>query len=202
MDESNGWEPRRYVILLIVLMLHMAVLALLTMTSRARIISALADTPLELVFISPSSPPKIRLENSRPQRLSSVVAVTIAPPTLNSFSVSPSTPASGSEGHGSAVDWAAEARRAVQAFDIRSHLPASNQSVSGSPAEDHWWPRRQHHAGDQFKTANGDWIVWINDSCYQLTSPVRSTSAPGSAPTSRTICTGQPDTQQSDPNRP
>ena len=73
---------------------------------------------------------------------------------------------------GTAVDWAAEARRAVQAFDIRSHLPASNQSVSGSPAEDHWWPRRQHHAGDQFKTANGDWIVWINDSCYQLTGPV------------------------------
>jgi hypothetical protein len=201
MDESNGWEFRRYVTLLIVLMLHMAVLALLMMTSPTRIISALADTPLELVFISPPSPPKIRAENSRPQRLSSNPAVTVAPPVLDSFSASPSIPASGTEGHGSAVDWAAEARRAVQAFDIRSHQPASNQSVSGSPAEDHWWPRAQHHAGDQFKTANGDWIVWINESCYQLTSPVQSATAPGASPPP-TICLGQPGAPRNDPTSP
>jgi hypothetical protein len=198
---QHGWEFRRYATLLIVLMLHAAVVALFLMTSSTRIISALADTPLEMVFISPPSPPKIRAENSRPQRLNADTALTVAPPVLDSFSAAPSTPASGSEGHGTAVDWAAEARRAVQAFDIRSHQPASNQSVSGSPAEDHWWPRAQHHAGDQFKTPNGDWIVWINESCYQLTSPVPGTSASG-APPPPTICLGQPGAPRNDPTRP
>jgi hypothetical protein len=89
------------------------------------------------------------------------------------------------------VDWAAEARRAVQAFEIRSHQPSRNNSVSGSPAEDHWWPRVQHHAGDRFKTANGDWIVWINSSCYQVASSASLAGAPG-ATLPPTICPGDP----------
>jgi hypothetical protein len=39
------------------------------------------------------------------------------------------------------VDWAAEARRALQAFEIRNREPAANNSVSrSSPAEQPWWP--------------------------------------------------------------
>jgi hypothetical protein len=92
------------------------------------------------------------------------------------------------------VNWAAEARRAVRAFDIRKHEPPIHESLSSSPAEDDWWPRTQHRAGDQYKIANGDWIVWINASCYQVASAGPSTYATDAA-LPRTICpdkTGTP----------
>jgi hypothetical protein len=83
------------------------------------------------------------------------------------------------------VDWAAEARRALQAFEIRSRQPAGNNSVSrSSPAEQPWWPA--HHPGERVKTADGNWIVWINSSCYQVATSVPSTS--GSGPQPLTVC--------------
>lgn len=177
--------------LLVVLTLHMALLALLVMTPRTRIISPSTSHPIELLFISPATIPNIRSENSRPKHLrSNDTAISIAPPVLDSPSPYLSPPPSGSDGNGSGVDWAAEARRAMQAWEIRRHQPPSNNSISGSPADDNWWPRAQHHAGDQFKTANGDWVVWINSSCYQVAGSAAPASALG-APLSQTICPGE-----------
>jgi hypothetical protein len=75
-----------------------------------------------------------------------------------------------SSGDGSGVDWHAEARRALQAFEIRNRQLSSNKSVSGRPEDDNWLPNAQHRAGEQLKTANGDWIVWINANCYEIAS--------------------------------
>jgi len=189
MDESNKWGLPRYMTLLSVLALHMALVALLVMTSRTQNISASTSHPLELLFISPATRPKIRSENSRPQYLSGDTAISIALPMLDpaSLSPSPSPLASGSNGNESGVNWAAEARRAIQAFDIRSHQPPSSRAISGSPAEDNWWPRAQHRAGDQFKTADGDWIVWINPRCYQIASAASPAYALG-ATMPQTVC--------------
>jgi len=164
------WGLSRYVILLAVLALHMAVLAVLLLKPRPGNISAPMSHSIELLYLAPATLPKIRSESAPPRRFSGDTAITMAPPVLDSPSTSLSPPTSGSDGSGSGVDWAAEARRALQAFEIRSHQPPANDSVSSSPEENNWWPRARHHAGDQFKTANGDWIVWINSSCYQVAS--------------------------------
>lgn len=190
MDEATGWGLSRYLALLVVLILHMALLAMLVMTSRTRSISASTTRPIELLFIPTANLPRIRSENSRPQRLSGDTVISIAPPVLDSSSLSP--PTSGSDGNGSDVDWAAEARRALQAFEIRRHQPPASDSISGSPAEDHWWQRAPHHAGDQFKTANGDWIVWINSSCYQVAGAAPPAYALATLP--QTICPGESST--------
>jgi hypothetical protein len=187
MDESNKWGLARYLTLVVVLSLHVALLAMLIMNSRASILLVSTNTPIELVVISPATLPKIRAENSRP-RLSGDTAISVAAPPLGSYSLSPS--ASGSDGNGSGVNWAAEARRAVRAFDIRSHQPPVHDSLSSSPAEDNWWPRIQHRAGDQYKIANGDWIVWINASCYQIANAGPSTFANDTV-LPRTICPGK-----------
>jgi hypothetical protein len=188
MDDSRDWRLSRYVALLVVLALHMALLAALVMNSQTRSLAA-SSTPhvVELLYLPPVSLPKIRAENSPPHRLSGERAISVASPVLGSLSSSLSLPASGSEGNGSGVDWAAEKRRALQAFEIRRHQTPSNNSVSGPPSEDNWWPRAQHHAGEQFKTAAGDWIVWINSSCYQVASAAADTYALGAMP-SHTIC--------------
>ena len=197
-EESNKWGLPRYLTLFAVLSLHLAVLVMFIMGSRDAMLWVPVDTPIELMVISPATPPKIRAENSRP-RFSGDTAISIAAPPLESYSLSPSS--SGSEGSGSGVNWAAEARRAVRAFDIRSHQPPVHDALSSSPAEDNWWPRTQHHAGDQYKIANGDWIVWINASCYQVAGAGPSTYA-NDAVLPRTICPGKAGTPAGNPPEP
>jgi len=198
MDESKKWELPRYLTLIVVLSLHMTLLGMLIMGSGASMLRVPTNPPIELMVISPAALPKIRAENSRP-RLSGETAISIAAPPLDSYSLSPSAP--GSEGNGSGVNWAAEARRAVHAFDIRSHQPPIHDSLSSSPAEDNWWPRTQHRAGDQYKLANGDWIVWINASCYQVASAGPSTYANDTV-LPRTICPGKTGTPAGNPPVP
>ena len=70
--------------------------------------------------------------------------------------------------------------------------------MSGSPADDEGRTRTQHNAGDRYKTASGDWIVWINSICYQISVTGASAYAPGALPP-RTLCTGESD--QSPPSK-
>lgn len=181
--------------LLVVLTLHLALIAALVMSQTGSLPTSTVHS-VELLFLPPVHLPKVRSENAPPRRLSGDTAITIAPPALDSPSTSPAA-GSSSDGSGSGVDWAAEARRALQAFEIRNHQPLSNKSVSSEPADDNWWPRARHHAGEQFKTANGDWIVWINASCYQVASSNLSAYALGTA-LPQTICPGQSGTPRGD----
>ena len=191
MDQSR-WGPRRYATLLAVLVVHLAVLAALWSESRTLSTTELANQSVELMYLPPAKMPKVRAENSLPRRLSADTAIPIAPPILDSTNIAPSPAASGSNGNGTGVDWRAEARRAVQAFEIRSHRPRSEYSMPGSAAEDNWWPRGRHFAGEQYRTAGGDWIVWLNANCYQVASAGANPYAPG-ALQPQTICPNKSD---------
>ena len=142
-----------------------------------------AGHPIELVYLAPVMTPKVRIQNTRPQRVSTDIAVALAPPLLNSSLQSGSS--SAPDGRGAAVNWTAEAHRAVRAFEIRRNQPQNSAlSVSSSLDEP---GAREHHAGDQSKTESGDWIVWINADCYQIASWSSGAAALGTiAP--RTIC--------------
>jgi hypothetical protein len=188
MDQSKVWGPPRYIALIVVLALHVAVVAALLMRSGALSITVPMNQPIELLLLPPASIPKIRSESAPPRRVSGDNAISLPPPVLDVTSTARS-PGSASDGNGSGVDWAAEARRALRAFEIRKHQPPSNSTVSRSPAEENWWPQVRHRAGDQFKTPSGDWIVWIDENCYQVAA-AGSAAAPG-AVLSPTICTGE-----------
>lgn len=196
-EEPHGWQLSKYLTLIAILGLHAALLAILIMGSGASIPRLSTNPPIEVMVLSPAPAPKIRAENSRP-RLSGLTAISIAAPALGSDS---SAPASGSDGSGSGVNWAAEARRAVHAFDIRNHQPPVHDALSSSPAEDNWWPHTQHHAGDQYKMANGDWIVWINASCYQVASAGPTVYA-NDTQLPRTICPGKTMAPTGNPPQP
>jgi hypothetical protein len=186
MDEPKAWGTSRSIVLIAVLALHLAMLALLVLASRTRNIVASTEHSVELMFLPPTKAPKVRAENIRPQHLSTNIAIALAPPVLNSSSLS--GPSSAPDGHGSAVNWAAEAHRAVRAFEIRrDHPPTSAISITSS--WDEWW-QRQHHAGDRFKTDNGDWIVWVNASCYQVASWHANATVLNASPP-RTVCPAQ-----------
>jgi hypothetical protein len=189
MDESNVRETPRFTIFLAVVVVHLAVLALLTAQSRIGIPSAAPDTAVEVIFFPPTKLPKVRFESARPRGLNADAAITATLPGLTAPSLSP--PSSGKDGNGAAVNWAAEARRAVQAVEIRRNHPP-NVTISSSPWSD-WWPR-EHYAGERYKTESGDWIVWISSSCYQIAraGPGASDSTPP-----QTVCPLQPDKSRS-----
>lgn len=177
----------RPTVLIIVLAVHLATLALLLAHSRTLGGAGAAEHPIELVVLPPVKPPQLRIENTRPEHWSTNIAVALAPPALDSSSESGS--GSAPDGRGSAVNWTAEAHRAVRAFEIRSHQ-TSNSALSVSSSLD-VTGSREHHAGDELKTASGDWIVWINANCYQIASwhsdaPELGVIAP------RTICRNPP----------
>jgi hypothetical protein len=189
MDKSNEWGLRRYATLLIVALFHTVLLAVLLTTSRTGNVPASTSYPVELLFMTPVKLPKIRLENSPPRRIRADTAISMAPTMLAGLSPPLSPTTSGSDG-GPGVDWAAEARRAVQAFEIRSHRHSGSDSVSRVPGEDIWWPRTPHHAGERFKTPGGDWIVWINSNCYQVATSAQPTDTPALP---QTVCLDSPD---------
>jgi hypothetical protein len=181
MDESSHWGASRYVTLAVVLMLHVFMLAALLLLPRVSQLSASQAKAVELVFLAPANSPQVRRVNSTLRRLRGDTLIKTAR-VLDSATLPTSAAAAGpSTGDGSDVDWRAEARRALQAFEIRNRQLSSNKSVSGRPEDDNWLPNAQHRTGEQLKTPNGDWIVWINANCYEIASSNQSGYAVGAA---------------------
>jgi hypothetical protein len=170
MQESQRRRFARYLIAGVVLAMHLALIAALVMAPGMAGTAGSTANSIELLYLAPVYPPKVHTLMANLPRRGNNLAITIEPPVLESQAF-PISRAQGStaNGEGSGVDWAAEARRALQAFEIRSHQPSANKSVSGRPEDDHWRPG-VHYAGEKFKTANGDWIVWLNANCYEIAS--------------------------------
>ena len=188
-DAAGDWGPARYATLFGVVALHLAVLLALMMGSQHSLPAA-ANPPLEVLILPPPGAPKIRAENFRPKRLSGFTGISVAPPALEADSTELAPAISAADGRGGGVDWKAEARRAVQAFEIRTRRPVEN-TLTVSPAEEAWWPWTRHRAGTVFKTPSGDWIVWITSNCYQVATAAASANVPN-ATLPHTVCLGKP----------
>jgi hypothetical protein len=166
-------------------------IAALIMMPRTGKLATTTANAVELLFIAPAEPPKVRVTANLPRR-GQHLALTVEQPVLESLSFPASTaPASSANGESTGVDWGAEARRALQAFEIRNHQHSASQSVSGRPEDDRWPLRAQHHAGERFKTENGDWMVWIDANCYEI-ARAASGAAAHVAPLTEPICEDHP----------
>jgi hypothetical protein len=199
MGMSSVWKPSRLIAILAVLVLHLAVIALLLMSARSPVGPVATNPPIEVVFLPPAKAPKMLADIAPPKHLLTDVGVSISPPALDGSS-SPA-PVAQAGGGGAGVNWAAEAHRAVKAFEIRRDQNVSHASLGLSPW-DGWLPEGVNLAGDKFRTDSGDWIVWINGNCYQVASwqedaPLLDETGP------RTICSSAPhDAADSSVGRP
>jgi hypothetical protein len=82
------------------------------------------------------------------------------------------TPDSTSDVAGPSIDWSQEARNAAAsiakgapALDDTNPVLQSNSPFAAPPA---------HHKGEQIPTADGRWMVYITDDCYQLSKSMTS----------------------------
>jgi hypothetical protein len=184
MGASSGSRSSRSAALLVVALLHGAVILLL-LWPRAPGIPGSGDTPIEVVFLPPPPVPKDRPVSPRPRHLIADVSISVAPPSpTTDYSAAPAAAADGAGGPG--VNWAAEAHRAVKAYEIRRDENVTHSSMGSTPW-DTWPVQRAHHPGDRTRTENGDWVVWINDSCYQVAAWRKDSPAQDAEPP-RTVC--------------
>jgi hypothetical protein len=165
------------------LALHLAVVALLLMHTRSRPGVPSSVPAIEVMFLPPLKVPTARADGAHLQRMKVDVGMSLAPPTVDSSSQALS--AGGSNGGTPGINWAAESRRAVKAFEIRRDEQVTHASL-GLSLWDGWLARQPHHAGEQMRTDSGDWIVWIDSNCYQVAH--WHTAAPQDPPT--TTCVG------------
>lgn len=145
---------------------HLGLLAWALLATRTSSVVAPSEVPINIVYLPPIQFPRVHAEHTRLEPMRTNVAIGAAPPLFASAAQSGSS--SASEGRGSAVNWAAEAHRAVRAFEIRRDHPRTSAISVSMSWED--WVLREHRVGERFKTEGGDWIVWINANCYQVAS--------------------------------
>ena len=193
MHERQRWGRLRYVALLAVLVLHVAVLAGLIIAANTRIHMTAAAPPIELLTLpqnpTPTIPPPALSDRSK-----KVEATPLAPPP-DALSVVP--PNASSDVVGPPIDWAQEAHNA--AASIAKGAPALPDTNPAPPANSPFAAPPAHHKGEQIPTADGRWIVYVTNDCYQVSKSITSiTNASNNGMGLQTYCTRHSKTPRGD----
>lgn len=188
MEDSKAGRPSRWVALLLVLAVHVGLIAGLVVSSRTQRLLISMTNPIELLFLPPAAPHRVRLETpvSQPWEkiraaASADAALTVAPNDL----LAP-------DWSGLRIDWAGTAHTVAAAIAAEMESRENPSMVASTPPTKSIFAGRPvHRAGEQFKTDSGEWIVFISDGCYQLAnSPPKSPMALENGMAQPTYCVG------------
>jgi hypothetical protein len=196
MTGSTKSELRRYLTFVIVLAFHLALVVALVRFSRTLPLST--PTALELILIPTATTLRTRPPPIPPSSLH--VETEIAPTTPSAITIpQPVAPIESAE---LPIDWAGEAQRGaatavtpgleIRSFDHRfpSESERPPKSIFDEPPE--------HRAGEQFRTDDGRWVVYVSDDCYQISDPFAPANALANGMGEQTYCKGKPITPRGD----
>lgn len=166
MQEWRKWERSRYVALLAVLALHAAVVTGLVITAWTRKLATPRAPPLELLILSRQPSPSFQPAPPELDRRSTILEVPQPLPADTLIDVSPNA---NTDVEGLPIDWFQEAHnvaasiaRGTQPPEGKSALPPN--SVFATPAP--------HYKGEQVPNADGTWVVYVSENCYQLSKDI------------------------------
>jgi len=173
MDEPHKWGHSRYIVLLAVSGLHVALLIALIIFARTRILLRVTPNPFELLVLPPNAAPEIRLPppalTDRPKK-----AKPSAVPPAAVITIDPS--AAPADEAGPPVDWAQEAVSVAAGIAKEGSAERGQGSASAPSVKSPFAPPPVHHKGDQFPTADGQWIVFVSEDCYQVSKSITDVS--------------------------
>ena len=167
MKKRQRWGRSRYAALLGVLALHVAVLTGLIIAAKTHLPKEPAVIPIELRVIPPNPAPTTPPPQTLAERRKKVSA---APVPLPPEALTAITPDSTSEIAGPAIDWSQEAHDVAAKIakgspDLEAtQRPALSNSPFATPSA--------HHKGEQIPTADGRWMVFVSEDCYQLSKGI------------------------------
>jgi hypothetical protein len=185
MYAPQRWGRSRYVALFVVLALHVALLTALIVAAKTRFLTTPAAPPIELLILPQNTAPTVPPPPALSDRRKKVAETPLAPPP---DALTVVTPNSTSEVAGPPIDWSQEAHNAAAsiakgagALNDTIPAPSSNSPFAAPPA---------HHKGEQIPTADGRWIVYVTDDCYQVSKSMTSiTNAINNGMSLQTYCT-------------
>jgi hypothetical protein len=184
-------SERRYLTFVIVLAFHLTLVMVIMRSFKITLLSTPISTPLELISIPAATTPTSRPPSVLPNSLHVDTKIARTPAPSGITIPQPVAPIEGAE---SPIDWIGEAQ-----------LAASGAAVPGPDTRsfDHRFPREaergpksifdeppEHHAGEQFRTDDGRWVVYVSDNCYQISDPFAPTNALASGMGVQTYCRG------------
>jgi hypothetical protein len=190
-------EPRRSWTFVIVLAFHLALIMALMRFSKTLPLSTPIAAPLELILMAAAATPRTRPPFVRQDSFH--VDTKVAPITPSPITI-PRT-AAPNESAESPIDWAGEAQKAAAAATLGPEVrPFNHRSPSESerPPKSIFDEPPEHHAGEQFRTDDGRWVVYVSDNCYQISDPLASISALTNGMGVQTYCKGKSKTPRGD----
>jgi hypothetical protein len=169
MIDREAWRPSQYRALVVVLALHVAVIAALIATSKTLRLSVPAMTLIEVASLPPATAQRVRTNTSPSPPLD---RTRVTPSVDAILSLSPElVPAAGT--FGVPIDWA------DQAHTVATSIVADTDARESAVAPDLTTPQKSifpdppaHHAGEQHRLDTGEWIVFVSDNCYQISSAI------------------------------
>jgi hypothetical protein len=164
MERSTEWERSRWVALACVIALHVSIIVVL---ARVQVQHSVEPLYLPLLILpsitGPVEPPADRRSSKRNAR-ALPVSTDVPPATPLSPSGIPSVQQQ------APIDWAEEAKQAAIALTGKDSRSTATPTpfASGVSGTNSWFPSPAHRAGDQYTDASGERVVWISDTCYQV----------------------------------
>jgi hypothetical protein len=179
----------RYFVLLVVLALHLAVIVLLVMSSRARRILNASPAPIELLYLPPrphaAQPVGTATTSPTPSR-----KIKSSPEPVTELTLAP-TVAEPRESTEQPIDWATEARTVAAAMAAKPKVTGRHKREDEPGPTNSIFPEPpSHHAGDEFTMPSGERAVFVSDSCYQVAS-TKPSNASNNGMVNPTYCVGK-----------
>jgi len=178
---------QRAIALVTVVGLHGLTITLMVALRNPPRLSSPAEFVSTVVLLSALPPPAGPWTQRRPATADDVAPLE---PVESPIAVLPEISRPGDTRTG--ADWALDARRAAAAVTVTSSVRGFGESPEESSARTDAQRVPAHEAGEQYRTTDGAWVVWVSDRCY-LVSDVPPRGLPQvlarSIPTS-TLCQG------------
>jgi hypothetical protein len=172
-NDGKTWRSSRYGVLLVVMAIHVTMIAFLIASSKTLRLLLPTATLIEVPFLPPATAQKVRTDTSPGPPLD---MTRVTPSVDATLSLSPDlVPAAGTLGV--PIDWA------DQAHTVADSIVANTDAGESRLTPDLTTPRKSifpeppaHHAGEQHRLDTGQWIVFISDNCYQISSAIPTVS--------------------------
>jgi hypothetical protein len=171
LGSARTWSLRHGVGFIAVLVIHVAIISVVILTSRIRYSQpSVRDFVSTWILLPTASAPKISTPKPLPPTPSFTInPIQIEPPKIESLPVpAPET--------GGAVDWTMEAQRAVTAISSGPKTREFGSHPRADSQQEQQYPPAAHQAGEEYRDPYGDTVVWVNDRCYVVSeSPALGT---------------------------
>lgn len=181
--------PRRGVALLAVIVLHVGLVAVVTLALRDRNSDVQAPEVVTLTFLDlPPQTPELWVPEDTPPFASRPSTAITLPPMTHPEARGP-------------IDWDAAARGAANdtAGARRARPFGRNPATEAAPTPG-GPDSTVHHAGEQYREADGTSVVFISDRCFIASAPplLGTPDVIARAVPTRTVCKGDPGWSRAD----